>query len=163
MDISAGARATLPSGDSGGVQYSMASTTATGTSPTINTYYYITNPGSFAVKGKAVVAAQVKFNDTPADLVLATVLPTSLSFEYDPIDDAHPTLAPNSSYTCTIFDGTTLIGSVDSTVELNGEIFATCVGVYPSLSGYSNGGGSAFMLLPPTYHSSDVYTFIISQ
>jgi hypothetical protein len=169
IDINLATGVTLPSGDTFGLVYFVGSTNATGTSPVATTYFFLSNPGSFPVTGRAVVALQSVFTDSPSVLAFATDRLTELDVEYNVVNEANPILAPGSSYTCTIFDGRTLIGSDVSTVggSTTGGLanaYASCTGQYPDNSYPSNyGNGHAFVNLPATYNSGDVYTYIISQ
>ncbi|MBD5603980.1 MAG: hypothetical protein IAI48_02650 [Candidatus Eremiobacteraeota bacterium] len=160
---------TLPSGDTFGINYFVGSTNATGTSPNTTAYYFLSNPGSFAVTGTVVGAVQSVFNDTPAVLAFSTDRLSELDVEYNVSNQAHPVLAPGSSYTCTIFDGKTLVGSATSTVggSTSGGVTnanASCTGQYPD-NYYPGdyGSGHAFVNFPATYNSGDVYTYIISH
>jgi hypothetical protein len=168
MDINVSTGLTLPNGDVTGVTYFVGSTNATGTAPSATTYFYYLNPGSFAVTGTVVVAAQSVFSDTPAHLAFASDRPTELDFEYSVMNQAQPILAPNSSYTCSIFDGSTLIGTATSTVNgstsgglTNANV--SCTGVYPNNAYGASGFGHAFVNLPATYNVGDVYTWIVSH
>jgi hypothetical protein len=164
MDINVDAAATLPSGDGLGVVYYIGSTNATGTAPTLSTYYFLSNPGSFVVTGTVVAATQVVFNDTPAQLAFATDRLSELSFDYNPISQA--VLAPGANFRCTLFDGMTLIGSATSTVDANGSgSTVECDAVYPDNYFGINGAGAghADINLPATYNAGDVYTYIISH
>jgi hypothetical protein len=169
-DINVSTGATLPSGDSIGLTYYMDATNGTYTSPTLSTNFFLSNPGSFAVTGKAVAAAQAIFHETPTQVTFENDggAPTELDLVYNAMNATQQYLVPNSSFTCTIFDGSTRIGSATSTVggTAGGGMstaFALCAGVYPNNSYGSGGNGDAFVNLPATYNAGDVYTFIISQ
>jgi hypothetical protein len=165
MDINASMGVTLPSGDVVGLTYFMGSTNATSTSPTATTYFFLSNPGSFAVTGAVVAAAQGIFNETPAQVAFASDRESELYFTYDANNQAQPVLVPGTNFTCTIFDGNTLIGSATTVVggSTNSGGFAECTGVYPNGSGGASANGHAYVNLPATYNSGDVYTYIISH
>ncbi len=160
--------ATLPSGDQVGFTYFMGSTNATETAPTASTNFDLSNPGSFSVSGTVFAAAQAVFNDMPAQLALATDRESELYFVYNVINSTQPSLVPGATYTCTIFDGMTLIGSATTVVggSTSGGVtnsFFACTGVYPAGSGGASANGHAYVNLPATYNSGDVYTYIISH
>jgi hypothetical protein len=148
----------------------MDATNGTYTAPTLNTNFFLSNPNSFPVAGTAVAAAQAVLNETPAQVTFANDggAPTELYFAYNVTNATQQYLVPNSSFTCSIFDGKTFIGSATSTVggTAGGGMttaFALCAGVYPNGSFGAGGNGNAFVNLPATYNSSDTYTFIISH
>jgi hypothetical protein len=160
----------LPSGDTIGLTYYIDATDGTYTSPSLSTNFFLSNPGSFAVTGKAVAVAQAIFHETPAQVTFQNDggAPTELYFVYNALNATQQYLVPKSSFTCTIFDGNTRIGSATSTVggTAGGGMstaFALCAGVYPNNSYGSGGNGDAFVNLPTAYNSGDLYTFIISQ
>ena len=148
----------------------MDATNGTYTAPTLTTNYFLSNPGSFAVMGNVFAATQAVLNVTPAVVTFENDggAATELYFSYNVNNASQPSLVPGANFTCTIFDGNTLIGSNSSVVggSTSGGVtnsFAQCAGVYPSNSGYTTGSGHAFVNLPSTYNSSDTYTFVISQ
>jgi hypothetical protein len=160
----------LPSGDTIGLEYYMDATNGTYSAPTLSTNFFLSNPGSFAVTGKVFAATQAVLNITPTQVTFENNggAPTELYFAYNVINSTNPSLTPGANFTCTIFDGNTLIGSTSTVVgggTSNGvtNSFAGCAGVYPSTSGYVTGNGDAFVNLPATYNSGDTYTFIISR
>jgi hypothetical protein len=148
----------------------MDATKGTYTPPTLTTNFFLSNPGSFAVAGTAVAAGQAAFSETPTQVTFANDggAPTELYFVYNVTNATQQYLVPNSSFTCSIFDGSTLIGTATSTVggTAGGGMttaFALCAGVYPNGSYGAGGNGDAFVNLPATYNSGDTYTFIISH
>jgi len=169
-DINVSAGVTLPSGDTTGLAYYIDGTNATYTTPTLNANFFLSNPGSFAVTGTAVAATQAVLTITPLQVTLQNDggAPTELTFVYNAMNTTQQVLVPGSSFTCTIFDGKTLIGSATSTVggTISGgtsTAFALCAGVYPANSYGTSGNGDAFVNLPVTYNAGDTYTYIISH
>ncbi len=148
----------------------MDATNGTYSAPTLSTNYFLSNPGSFTVTGKVFAATQAVLTITPAQVTFENDggAATELYFAYNVVNSTQPSLVPGSNFTCTIFDGNTLIGSTSTVVggSTSGGVtnsFAACAGVYPSNSGYVTGSGNAFVNLPVTYNSGDTYTFIISR
>jgi hypothetical protein len=159
---------------------SYESTNATGMSATSSGTYYIgnSNPAAFVVPGTVFAEAQVSLSDTPSVLDFGG----NSFFELDigfTIQNSPSTISTNGeTYTCTVFDNGTKIGSGTSTSVVGTGVMNGTMQEVDGCNATSNTtntgsdyndpnaqAGHTFVNLPntTTYNINDTYTLILSH
>ena len=123
------------------------SSNSTSPNPSYAATFYLSNPGAFSVPGVVLAAETSVLTNSPSPLTSSILL--ARQFDYI---DYTGRLTVNESFTCSLFDGQTLVGQgsgvtsgTNAGANSQADVQADCNGYYPSTTA-GNGSGATFSI-----------------